>query len=87
MFPYDAPRAQPPQSILLAVPPPSTSWSLPLLEAIVDETVSRAKLRMIAPDDARGQLAPTVLVADNRDELVPSIDLTLHAFVVEEVHR
>ncbi len=84
-FPFDAPRAQPPQSILLAVPPPSVRWTLPLLEAIVDETIARAKLRVVAPDDVRGQLAPALLVADSRDELVPSVDLIQHAFVLEEV--
>jgi hypothetical protein len=86
-FPFDAPRGQPPQAVLLAVPPPAVPWSLPLLEAIVDETIARARLRVSAPEDARGQLAPTILVTDDRAELVPAIDFTLHAFLVEEVLR
>ncbi len=85
-FPFDAPRAQPPQAVLLAVPPPTASWSLGLLEAIVRETMTRAKQRMISPYDVRGQVAPTMLVADDRDDLVPSIDLSVHAVILEELH-
>ncbi len=82
-FPFDAPRTQPPQTILIAVPPPSTSWSLPLVEAIIDETLAAARLRVIAPEDVRGQLLPAILVADDPDELVPSLDLGLFAATVQ----
>lgn len=74
-FPFEAPRAQPPQVILIAVPPPSTPWSLKLAESIIDETVAAAKLRMAAPEDVHDQLVPTVLVADDPDDLEPSFDL------------
>lgn len=86
-FPFQAPRAQPPQTVLIAVPPPSTPWSLALVEAIIDETIIRAKGRMISPTDVRNQLAPTLLVADDPAELVPSIDLQVVSAVVEvEAH-
>jgi hypothetical protein len=60
---------------------------LPLLDSIVDETIACAKLRVLAPEDVRGQLAPTILVPDDRNELVPAIDFTLHAYLVEELLR
>jgi hypothetical protein len=74
-FPFDAPRARPPQAILLAVPPPATPWSLELLEAIVDETADLARLRMIAPADVHDHLIPAAYITDDPDELTPSTDL------------
>jgi hypothetical protein len=75
-FHYDAPRSQPPQVVLIAVPPPSVAWSLSVLEAIVDETIASAKQRTIAPEDVRSQVAPALLVVDDPSDLVPAIDLT-----------
>lgn len=86
-FPFQAPRAQPAQTVLIAVPPPATPWSLALAEAIIDETITRAKGRMISPADIRNQLAPTLLVADDPAELVPSIDLQAVSAVVEVAAR
>ncbi len=81
-FPFDAPRGQPPQSILIAVPPPQARWGLGMLESIVDETIDAARVRMIAPEDVHGQLLPALFVADDPDELTPSLDLT-HVIVTE----
>ena len=81
-FAHDAPRGQPPQAILLAVPPPATPWSLELLEATIGETAARARLRVIDPADVHGQLAPALHVADDPAELTASTDLLLVAAFV-----
>ncbi|HSN26651.1 MAG TPA: hypothetical protein VLT45_10205 [Kofleriaceae bacterium] len=74
-FPFQAPRAQPPQAVLIAVPPPGSTWSVPLAEAIVDETIASARRRMVAPEDVRSQLVPTLLVVDDPSDLEPTLDL------------
>jgi hypothetical protein len=81
-FPYDAPRAQPPQVILVAVPPPTVPWSLGLVEAIIDETIAAARLRVVAPEDVRSQLAPTLVFTDDPHDLEPSLDLEAVAATV-----
>ncbi len=67
-FHHDAPGAQPPQSILLAVnPDPSAEWSLATLEAILLETLELARLRLVDSDtlaDA-GQFLPALLFSHN----------------------
>ena len=83
-FPYDAPRAQPPQTVLVAVPPPAVSWTLELVEAIIDETIARARMRMIAPEDVRAQLAPALLVLDDPKDLSPALDLQVVSAVFQQ---
>lgn len=47
-FHFNAPQAQAPQAILLAVPPPGqTQWRLDTLEAILQETLDLAQLRTV----------------------------------------
>ncbi len=85
-FRHDAPRSQPPQSILVAVPPPSTTWSTTLLESIIDETIQLAKLRAIAPSEVHDHVLPAIYVADDPDSLTATTDFTSHvANVVMEV--
>ncbi len=48
----DAPRARPPQTILLAVHPGAdVAWSPDLLDEIVREAVALARLRLVEPED------------------------------------
>src|SRR5690606_4155811 len=70
-FNYDAPSAQAPQAILLAVPPDTGArWDLPALEAVVQETLELTKLRAIDPTALaagvdHGHLLPALYVACN----------------------
>lgn len=75
-FPFDAPRSQPPQAILLAVPPPGVAWSTALVESIIDETIAAARLRVAAPEEMRDQLAPALLVTEDAEQLTPSVDFS-----------
>lgn len=85
-FRHDAPRSQPPQAILVAVPPPSTSWSISLLESIIDETMQLVRLRAIAPSEVHDHVLPAVYVADDPDSLTATTDFTAHVeSVVMEV--
>lgn len=67
---YDDPGAEPPQTILLAVPPPNSGWSLSLLSDIVGETLDLSKIRSVdthlLADMAR--LLPGVYLASNMDD-------------------
>ncbi len=65
---YDSPGAEPPQVVLMAVSPDaSKTWSLANLEAILNETLDLAKLRVVDLEllGALGQLAPAVYLAAN----------------------
>jgi hypothetical protein len=67
-FHYDAPGAEPPQSILLAVnPDPARDWELATLEAILLETLDLARLRLVDPDSLgeTGQFLPALLFSHN----------------------
>jgi hypothetical protein len=67
-FHYDAPGAQAPQAVLLAVPPdPTTRWDVATLAAVVTETVELSKLRAVDYDALTdlGHFLPAVLVANN----------------------
>jgi len=46
-FHFDAPAAEAPQTILLAVPPDDQPWNLDKLEATIVETLELAKLRAV----------------------------------------
>lgn len=50
-FHYDAPGAQAPQAILLAVPPDlNRQWDVETLAAVINETLDLTKLRAVDPD-------------------------------------
>jgi len=71
-FHYDAPSSQPPQTLLLAVPPQIKRspgiWTEDKLEAIVRDTIDLAKIRAVDLDALSG------IVGENRDDpdMVPS---------------
>jgi hypothetical protein len=79
-FHFDAAGAEPPQAMLLAVPPDpqQTEWTLDTLEAIVLETLELAKLRMVDPDAlvAAGQFLPALYFARNADGDTVATDFT-----------
>ena len=81
-FHYDAPIAQAPHSILLAVPPDTRArWDLPALEAVLQETLELAKLRAVdpaalAPDLDHGHLLPAFYVGFNPAGDTVSTDLS-----------
>lgn len=63
---YNQPNAEPPQVLLLAVTPVVTgNWTWDDLIAVLEETIERAKLRAVEPDQlgdsALGQILPGVL--------------------------
>jgi hypothetical protein len=76
-FHFDAPGAEPPQAILLAVHPdpvgsqemPTSGWDLETLEAILLETRELAELRLVDSDalEGAGQLLPALYLAANSD--------------------
>jgi hypothetical protein len=78
---HDAPGAEAAQCILLAVPPTRKGpWTLPGLEAIVNETLDLAKIRAVDAEQlgALGLLAPTTFLAANLGEDAISHDLAVH---------
>jgi hypothetical protein len=67
-FHHDAPGAQAPQAILLAVPPPGHErWSFDLLEASLLHTLELARIRAVDLSQlpSLGQLLPTAFLAAN----------------------
>jgi hypothetical protein len=72
-FNYDAPAAEPPQAVLIAVPPTppdpngGTHWSFEALERILSETIDLAQIRTVDGDmlNELGHLLPTMLLAAN----------------------
>ncbi len=81
-FHYDAPNAEPPHAILLAVPPDSRPrWDLASIEAVIQETLEFARLRSVdgaalSQDPDYGQLLPALYVAFNSDGDTISTDLS-----------
>ena len=82
-FQFDAPNTQPPQSILIAVPPPATPWSLDLLEAIVAETMALVPLRMFSPEVVHNQLLPATYLADDPSQTTAATDLLAYSALVK----
>ncbi|MEO1401446.1 MAG: hypothetical protein AAFV72_09415 [Cyanobacteria bacterium J06635_1] len=84
-FHFDAPQAQTPHAILLAVPPDDAPrWTLETLEAIVQETLDLAKLRAVDnaalfEEDTHGQLLPALYLAMNPDGDTVSTDFSTRA--------
>lgn len=67
-FQYDAPNAEPPQSLLLAVPEPGqTDWKKEDLRDIVNDTLDLAKARLVDIDALKelGFLFPATLIKMN----------------------
>ncbi len=70
-FQYDAPNAEPPQSLLLAVPEPGqTDWKKEDLLDIVNDTLDLAKARLVDIDALKelGFLFPATLIGINTNE-------------------
>jgi hypothetical protein len=83
-FHYDAPSAQAPQAILLAVSPdPSGPWELGTLESILLETLELAKLRTVDPDSLGevGHFLPALLFGFNSQNDAVSTDFRRSAGV------
>jgi hypothetical protein len=78
---YNQPNAQPPQALLLAVAPVFTgTWTWDALVGVVSDTLRRAKLRAVEPDQlqstALGQLLPAILTpVASRPGVTVSADL------------
>jgi hypothetical protein len=67
-FHHDAPRARPPQAVLLAVPPdPTQPWSLDTLIDTLAEAIELATMRLARPHDVWGPLLPALYLADSLD--------------------
>jgi hypothetical protein len=67
-FHYDDPSAEAAQTVLLAVPPTGAkTWDMPTLLAILDETLTLAKVRAVQGDlpGDLGQLLPAAFLAAN----------------------
>ena len=67
-FQYDAPAAEAPQVVLVAVPPATEpTWDLDTLIAIVSETLDLAKFRVVDIDllGELGQVLPAIYLATN----------------------
>jgi len=64
---HDAPNAEAPQALLVAVTPPTVPWSADLLVEAVRETVDLAKIRAVDTDllGSLGQLLPTIFLPAN----------------------
>jgi hypothetical protein len=71
-FNYDRPDSEPPQAMLLAVPPdPNTGWKWDDLVATLHDTLDLARLRAVEPDQVAatpygGFLPATVMSATLR---------------------
>jgi hypothetical protein len=67
-FQADAPRAQAPQAILMAVSPdPTTRWSVDALSDVLHETMDLTKIRAVDLESAAwaGRILPAICLPDN----------------------
>ncbi|MEV6911462.1 hypothetical protein [Amycolatopsis sp. NPDC051071] len=81
---YDGPDAEPPQAMLLVVPPvldPAGNWTPELLLEAIEETFDLAKTRAVEPDHlegtALGQFLPATMMSAVRDQVTISTDLAV----------
>jgi hypothetical protein len=78
-FHYDAPAAQPPHAVLLAVPgaPDTARWSFDELLGAVREAIALTRLRAVGPKDLPdlGGLLPSLYVPQDVTGDVPTVDL------------
>jgi hypothetical protein len=68
-FGYAAPATQPPQAILLAVPPDARpNWSVEAIERVILETLDLARIRAVDPDSLQsfGHIVPALFMAMNQ---------------------
>lgn len=78
VYHYDDPGAEPPQAVLLAVPPGAApTWDLATLTAVLQETVDLAHVRAVDAEllDGLGQVLPAVLLAANHVGDAVHVDL------------
>jgi hypothetical protein len=75
---FDDPGAEAPQAILVAVPPPDSAWSLPLLADIVGETLDLARIRAVDTEGLAdvARFLPAVYLASNIEDDTVSTDFT-----------
>jgi hypothetical protein len=77
-FHYESPSSAPAQAILLGVPTPGLqSWTAPLAQQLITESLSLAKLRLVDMDDlsALGQLLPGFVTAENTAGEIAALDI------------
>jgi hypothetical protein len=78
-FHYDAPAAQPPQAVLLAVPgaPDTARWSFDELLGAVREAVALTHLRAVGPQELPdlGGYLPALYIPQDATGEVPTVDL------------
>jgi hypothetical protein len=80
-FHFDAPNAEAPQAILVAVAPPSVKyWSAPLLLETLRDTLELAKIRGVDAErlGVLGHLLPTTFFPTNHDDEALRFDLIPH---------
>jgi hypothetical protein len=78
-FHYDAPGAEAPQAVLIAVPPTTDpSWDERTMADILSETLELSQIRMVDGDllGELGQLLPALLVASNQEGHAAGIDFS-----------
>jgi hypothetical protein len=78
----DRPDSEPPQALLLVVPPAKTgTWQFDDLVAAVHETLDLAKIRAVEPehldDTAYAQLLPATVMSATRQPITISTDLAV----------
>ncbi|AUI60643.1 hypothetical protein [Amycolatopsis sp. BJA-103] len=81
---YDRPDSEPPQAMLLVVPPvldPEKSWTPELLVEAITETFQLAKTRAVEPDHLDGtplsQLLPAAVLSAVRGDVTVGTDLAV----------
>lgn len=84
-LPYDAPRSQPPQALLVAVAPPNHGWTVDLLVTTIAETMDTSRLRAVDPARFHDQVLPAAYVPDDPAETVAHLDLRAVAVQLAEV--
>ena len=74
---HDAPRARPPQAILVAVPPdPNEAWTPAGLLDVVAETFDLVAARAARPSDVWGPTLPATYLAERLDDSTVSTTMT-----------
>jgi hypothetical protein len=66
---FDAPSAQPPQALLLGLPPAQGTWDVDAVLALVRQTFDRARQRAVGPEEIAGlgQYVPAIYLGDEAD--------------------
>ena len=80
-FHFDTPATEPPQAVLIAVPPRLDvgEWTTDTLQKILLETLDLAKIRSVGRRELEktisGQLIPAVYLAEGAEDRIASTDL------------